>query len=148
MKNRTHADPIAIEQICFDEDLGAKRVVLVGGSNFSTSTQVQNRDIQVIEVPVITTEVKIIEVDKIIVQKEVQIEKIEVPVYIDRIIEVRYPVIETVYKTIEIPVTHFETKIVEIPLVIKEYKDLPKWVTALIVVQAVTSLLFLLLKFK
>lgn len=129
-KKQSHADPIAITQRTFDENMDAVRVVLVDG-NMPEFTQTESR-IQIIEVPtiIIEKEVRIVEIEKIVIEREIEL--VEVP----RII--------TEYKTIEIPVFHTKTEvqIIEKPIYIEkvQYKEIPMFIKIAILA---TPLIFL-----
>lgn len=141
MRNISHADPSQIIQREFDEQLDAKRVVIVGGEmpvfNIQKNLQQEVR-IERIEVPqiIIQKEIQVVEVEKIVIQKEVQIEKIEVPFVVTEIKEVIK----------EVPVIQHEIRMVEVPVVVKEIqvKDMSKLVKCAIAVHALTTTLLLL----
>lgn len=173
-KKRSHEDPVAIQQYCFADDSKAMRVQIVGSdfSEYQTSPywkQVQSGQISPnpigqagfsypivnpqVNSPLVVkeTEVKVIEVEKIVIQT--QIERVEVPVF------------HTEYKTIEIPVVTTEYKVVEVPTYIKgdtieilkeipkyivqtntEYKDLPKWLMIFLALNSLATMLLMLKK--
>lgn len=164
-KKRSHEDPVAIQQYCFADDSKAMRVQIVGNdspwcSNSESigprkdylhrvqSGQVASQPQQII---VKETEVKVIEIEKVVIQT--QIERVEVPVF--------YPE----YKTIEVPIVTTEYKVIEVPTYIKgdsveilkeipkyivqtntEYKDLPKWLMIFLALNSLTTMLLMLKK--
>lgn len=144
MRNISHADPSQIIQREFDEQLDAKRVVIVGGEmpvfNVQPSINQMQQEVRIekIEVPtiIVQKELQIVEVEKILIQKEVQIEKIEVPFVVTEIKEVIK----------EVPVIQHEIRMVEVPVVVKEIqvKDMSKLVKCAIAVHALTTTLLLL----
>jgi hypothetical protein len=130
------------------EDLNAKRVVIVGGE--LPEFNISNIKIPDIKIP--DFEVKTIEIPTIIIQKELQIEQVPVIVKEFEIKEIEKPVIivqkELQIERVEIPVVQKELEIIEKPVIIKEveYKDLPSWVKVLLVAQALISIITLLKK--
>lgn len=132
-------DPFVITQREHDPDIGAKRVIIVGGEmptfNVQAGTQSGVR-IERIEVPVIVKETQIVEVEKIIVQKEVQVLKVEVPIVVEKIVEVIR----------EVPVVRTEVQVIEKPIVIKEtqVQELSKLVKVAIAVQSLAVTILLL----
>lgn len=137
----SYADPTQIVQREFDEQLDAKRVVIVGGEmpvfNIQKNLQQEVR-IERIEVPqiIIQKEIQVVEIEKIVIQKEIQIEKVEIPVILKEIQEIIR----------EVPVIQHEIRMVEVPVVVKEIqvKDMSKLVKCAIAVHALTTTLLLL----
>lgn len=146
---QTLKDPNQIVCAEHNEDLNAKRVVIVGGEmpqftmpeikmpeikmadfkfpefvKVEVPVIVQQKEIQVVEIPVqiVTKEVQIVETQVVVVQKELQIEKIEVPTLVK------------------------EFEVIEKSVIVTEYKDIPKWIKALLIVQALVSIISLLKK--
>jgi hypothetical protein len=146
MRQISLMDPNMIERMSYDESINAKRVYIVNGE--MPIINVPEIKIPEIKMP----EIKTIEVPVIVIQKELQVEKIEVPVVIKEteIKEVQTQVVvvdkQLQIERVEIPVVQKEIEIIEKPVVITEYKDLPKWVNVLLVAQALTSILMLLKK--
>jgi hypothetical protein len=146
MRQISLMDPNMIERMSYDESINAKRVYIVNGE--MPTINVPEIKIPEIKMP----EIKTIEVPVIVIQKELQVEKIEVPVVIKEteIKEVQTQVVvvdkQLQIERVEIPVVQKEIEIIEKPVVITEYKDLPKWVNVLLVAQALTSILMLLKK--
>lgn len=143
MRQVSLADPNSIVQREFDELLDAKRVVIVGGTlpNFNVQGQAaEQREVQIerIEVPVIVKEIelRIIEVEKVIVQREVQIERVEIPVVVTEVKEIIK----------EVPVIQHEIKFVEVPVVVKEvqFKEMSKLVKIAIAAQSLAITIMLL----
>lgn len=130
----TQRDGSQIERYEHDENVDAKRVIIVGGllgdikldanvkmdkveellselnKKESGKVIIQESRIEKVEVPVIVKETSIerVEIPTIILQKEVVIEKIEVPVIVK----------ETVIQTIEIPVIKEIKQSLEFPKII------------------------------
>lgn len=126
------------------EEYDAKRVYIVNG-------EMPTINIPEIKMP----ELKIPEIQKVeipVIVKEIQVEKIEVPVIIKEteIKEVQTQIVvvdkQLQIERVEIPVVQKEIEIIEKPVVIKEYKDLPKWVSIVLVAQALASILMLFKK--
>jgi|694.fasta_scaffold00313_39 hypothetical protein len=126
-----------------DESLDAKRVIVVGGEMPTFNIpELKMPEIQKIEVPVIIT------------QKELQVERIEVPVIVKEteIKEIEKQVIvlqkEWQVERVEIPIVQKEIEVIEKPVILKEIvqQDLPSWIKALLAAQALISLIMLLKK--
>jgi hypothetical protein len=145
-RKRTLRDTNQINSAEHYEEFDARRVYIVNGE--MPTINVPEIKIPEIKMP----EIKTIEVPVIVIQKELQVEKIEVPVVIKEteIKEVQTQVVvvdkQLQIERVEIPVVQKEIEIIEKPVVITEYKDLPKWVNVLLVAQALTSILMLLKK--
>jgi hypothetical protein len=121
------------------EEHNAKRVYIVNG-------EMPTINVPEIKIP----EIKLPEMQKIevpVIVKEVQIEKIEVPVIVKEIEikEVQSQVVvvdkQLQIERVEIPVVQKEIEVIEKPVIITQYKDLPKWVGIVLIVQVLTSLL-------
>lgn len=141
MRQISLADPNNIAQREFDEKNDAKRVVIVGGEfpQFNAQTpSLQEIRIERIEVPqiIVEKEIQIVEIEKQVIVKELSIERVEVP----------FTVVEIREVIREVPVIQHELKIVEVPCIIREteYKELPNFAKALIVVQAMATIILLL----
>lgn len=166
IKERSHEDPVAIQQYCFDDKTQSLRVQLIGPGAAQPSplgqAGISHLGQAGLSYPIVNphinsplvikeTEVKIIEVEKVVVQT--QIERVEVPIF------------HTEYKTIEIPVVTTEYKVVEVPTYIKgdsieilkeipkyiiqtntEYKDLPKWLMIFLALNSLVTMLLMLKK--
>lgn len=137
----SHDDPNMIIQREFDPENDAKRVIIVGGTLPTFNVQgssYQETKIEKIEVPVIITETKIVEIEKQVIVKEVQIERVEIPTYI-----VQKEIQEVIR---EVPVIQHEIKFIEIPVVIKEiqYKEMSNLVKCVLAVHALTTISLLL----
>lgn len=142
--SQTLRDPNQILSAEHNEDLNAKRVVIVGGEmpefkmpeinmdglkwpeflKVDVPVIVTQKEIQIVEVPVpvITKEVQIVETQVVVVDKEIQVLRVEVPIIIK------------------------EFEVIEKPVIITEYKDVPKWIKVLLVAQALISIISLLKK--
>jgi hypothetical protein len=139
--NLSNKDPGQISRHEHDEYLNAKRVVIVGDAKIELDTagikqQLEesfktinftggNGQVQVVEIPKIITERVIdvvqIEKEKIVVIPEIRIERIEVPVFNEKIVKIE----------VERPVYYETLKIIEVekPVIIKETIEVtPKWV--------------------
>jgi hypothetical protein len=140
----THRDNNQIACYEHDENVNAKRVVLVGGEimipevKFPDSIKMDVKVIEIVkEVPVIVEKVVIKEVEKPIYIDRFVEKEVEKIVYVDKIVNTvtEIPVIKevTTYKEIEKPVLIEKTKIVEIekPVIIKqvEIKEVEKTIT-------------------
>lgn len=143
MRQRSYADPNQIVQREFDEQLDAKRVVIVGGTvpefnvqlnDFIRQNKSEDVKIEKIEVPTIIKETQIIEVPTII--KEIQIVEIEKPIVVKEVQEVIK----------EIPIIQQQVKLVEVPVVIKqvEYKEMSNLAKACLVVHGLATTILLL----
>lgn len=139
MRQRSYADPNQIVQREFDEQLDAKRVVIVGGSlpQFNVELEKFNKtEVVEIEKPVIIKEVQIQTIEKPIIVKELQIERVEIPVVVKEVQEVIK----------EIPIIQQQIQLVEVPVVIKqmEYKEMSKLAKACLVVHGLATIILLL----
>jgi hypothetical protein len=146
MNSRSLADPIAIQQTCFDEEKQAMRVVIVSGEVPVFQLQESTQKIVETQSVVKETEIKIVEVPVTVIQKEIQIERIEVPVYLQQIVEVTKEVLVQVPGPTKIEIQTVE---IEKPVYITqtEYKDLPKWLIVFLGVQTISTLILAFLKF-
>ena len=145
-ENLSNKDPGQISRGEHDEYLNAKRVVIVGDAKVDIDTSAikmqleeafksinftgGNRQVQVIEIPKIITErvtdVIQIEKEKIVIVPEVRIERIEVPVFNEKIVKVE----------IEKPIYYETLKLVEVekPIIIKEVVEVtPKWLLPVLI---------------
>lgn len=127
-----------------DENINAKRVMIVGGGIVIPEVKLPDSmklDVKVIEivkeVPVIVEKLVIKEVEKPIYIDKIVTQEVEKIVYVDKIVNTvtEIPVIKevTTYKEIEVPVIVEKTKTVEIekPVIIKqvEIKEIDKVIT-------------------
>lgn len=147
MHNRSLADPIAIQQLVYDDEKNANRVYVINAiPGQATSTTL---DQKIVEKQVIVKEIeyKILEVPKIVIEKQFQIEKIEVPIYIEKIVEkfIEKPIYITEYKTIEVPLITKEIQFIDKPV---HSTDLPKWLVVVLGLQTTITLILAILNFK
>lgn len=148
-------DPNQIVRMGFDDDQRAQRVILIGGEMPEIKMgSPQSVRIERIEVPTIIKEIDIREVkvaSQIIVQKEIQIERIEVPQIIIQkelqIERVEIPIIVKEFVEIikEIPIVQHEVKFIEKEVYVDRIvqKDLPKWIKFALVTQVMVSILMM-----
>ncbi len=136
---QSHADPLAIEQRVFDENLDAKRVYIVNSDFYQHPSALpilkQNQEVRIerVEVPfVVEKEVKeIVYVDRPVIVEKIVTERIEVPVVVR----------ETIIERVEVSASGSSsntTNIVE--------KDIPSWVKIALAAQFIISILMLLKK--
>jgi len=143
-QTRTLRDPNQILSAEHDEDNNSKRVTIVAGEMPEFKMPIINMDnlkfpeFLKVEVPVIVTqtEVKIVEVPVPVITKEVQVIETQV-VVVDKEIQVL---------RVEVPIVIKEFEVIEKPVIITEYKDVPKWIKVLLIAQALISIISLLKK--
>lgn len=166
-------DPNQIAQAEHDDDLNAKRVVIVGGS-FDTSKMqeqaaviskayadmaaqmqdsIKQAHLNAPQIAPASASPTVVAVPEIV--KETIVERVEVPVIVKEtsVQTIRVPEIvkEVQIKEIQVPVIQTEIKLVEVPIITKEISEIaiPKVVTAALLIQSVISLglmAYLLLK--
>ena len=141
MYKQSNSDPHQIVQREFDEELNAKRVVIVGGEmptfNVQAGSSSSEVRIERIEVPVIVKEVQIVEIEKIILQKELQIERVEIPIVIEKIVEVirEVPVVRTEVQVIEKPIVVKETQVQELSNIVKVFLAVNSLATIILLIK-------------
>lgn len=123
------------------EELDAKRVYIVNGEMPTINIpeikfpELKLPEMQKIEVPVIIKEIQIERIEVPIVVKEIEIKEIQNQVVVvDKQLQI---------ERVEIPVVQKEIEVIEKPVIITQYRDLPKWVGIALMVQVLTSLLML-----
>jgi hypothetical protein len=128
-----------------DEELNAKRVVIVGGPmpqfKMQEFKQVESK-VQIVEVPVIVEKEKIVYVDKPYIIEKIAYERIEVPFIVKEIVYERSEAATGVSSTFSSPTIVEVEKTVFVPKT--EYKDLPVWIRASIAAQVLVSIIALL----
>lgn len=118
----TDLDPDQCTRYSYDHDAQANRVVVA--NDFGLASALKNikieavSNIQIIEVPTIITETKVVEIEKPIIVDRIRIETIEKPVIVEKleIREIERPVIIREYELIkiEVPVIQKEQQIIQV----------------------------------
>lgn len=126
--NVMHFDPSQISNLTFDGKKDAVRVSLVDGLELNVENLTLPEFKFPEQKPIVTQEVKIEQVDKIVTVTETRIERIEVPVIVKEyeVITIEKPVMVTEVKVIEVEkpiivkeIQVIETKISEVPMIAK-----------------------------
>lgn len=149
----TTEDPNMILRKQYDDKNHAQRVIIVGAEvpeiKMGDLKFPEQKDIQVIEVPKIVYETKIVEIEKQVIVKE--FERVEIPIYVQQleIREIEKPVyIDRPIETIrEVPVYLTKIEYVDKPIFIEKTisttQDLPKWLIICTLAQVMATIILL-----
>jgi hypothetical protein len=150
-KKLTLRDQYQISAFEHDEDLNAKRVIVVGGE----MPEFKIPEIKLSEIKLPDFEIKTVEIPTIIVQKELQVEQVPTIVKEIEIREIEKPVVivqkEIQIERVEVPVIVKQYESIEIPAQISQIsskESMPKWAIGLILIQSAIILLSVVLKFR
>lgn len=156
-KSRSHTDQAAIFQHVFNEELGALEVIIVGSKipelkmgditqSISVDTSKMESQLQKLVDSNKSPDVQIVYVDKIIVQKEIQIVEIPTIVVQEKFVEVIKEVVREVSGPSKLEVVTVTVE-KEVPVIVTktEYKDLSKLLIVGLVLQGLMNVIVALL---
>lgn len=152
--NLTLLDPNQIQQLQYDQDHDAQRVIIVGdnGSRQIADTIKESlKDIKIeipeqkqqesliISVPTIVKEIEIREVEKTILIPDYKVFEVEKTIVIPqiKIVEIEKPIIVPEYRTIETPIIVREQQIerIEVPVIVKQNEPMSTFIKTILIIQ-------------
>ena len=137
----TDIDPSQIARYKYSSKYNADRVVIVGGEGLNIQANIPDQKVQIVEIekPFIVKEIEIREVEKLVIVEKEKIIEIEKPVVVKEI-----QLVEVIR---EIPVYQEKVITVSVPQIVEKevFRDYPKLIQIVLIVQAVAILGLLIL---